>query len=41
MQKALKKKKASDALTSFQSATTALDMYLTEVELPSVAELRK
>lgn len=40
MQKKLKKKDAAGALAVFGSASVALDVYLSEVELPSVAELK-
>ena len=40
MQKKFKKKDAAGALEIFGSATVALEAYLAEVDLPSVAELK-
>lgn len=39
--KTLKKKSAAGAVEAYTNAASALDAYLTEVELPSSAELTK
>lgn len=40
MQKKFKKKDAAGALEIFNSATVALEGYLSEVDLPPIAELK-